>query len=195
LDNPYRYREEVTTGHDYCDWCYDPIDTVDRQRSEEAGTDDADAWACVNCIESGRVYQPPESWEGDPVEWPVKDISDQLRLAEGNVAVVLTDIQRTTDLRPRVTVDAYRSVVRIAYDSGWTTPSVRATSNPEALIETADYLKDLIVEDEGWSPWPLCPLHEIGGVQAEVRDGLAVWWCNFGHHLVARVGQLGAGNS
>lgn len=185
----------MTTDQDYCDWCYGPIDTVDRHRSDEAGTDEADAWACVNCIEAGRIYQPPDSWEGDPADWPVKDISDQLKLAEVNVEVVLADIQRTTDLRPRVTVDAFRSVVRITYANGWTTPSVRATSNPEALIETADYLKDLIVEDEGWTPWPLCPVHEIGGVEAEAHDGVVVWWCTFGNHLVAPMGQLGVADA
>lgn len=181
----------MTGAQDYCDWCYGPVRAADRERSDEAGTDAADAWACINCIESGRIYQPPESWEGDPGEWPVKDIGDQLALAQANVAVVLADIERTTELRPRVTIDAYRSVVRIAYDNGWTTPSVRATSNPDALIETADYLKELIVEDEGWLPWPLCPDHEIGGVKAEVHDGTVVWWCTFVDHLVAPVGHLG----
>ncbi len=85
--------------------------------------------------------------------------------------------------------------LRIAYDNGWTTPSVRATSNPEALIETAEYLKDLIVEDEGWTPWPLCPVHEIGAVEPEVHDGAVVWWCSFGNHLVAPVGQLGVADA
>ncbi len=185
----------MTTEQVYYDWCYGPIDAVDRQRSDDVGTDEADAWACVSCIESGRIYQPPDSWEGQPSDWPVKDISDQLKLAEANVEVVLADVQRTTDLRPRVTVDAYRSVARIAYANGWTTPSVRATSNPEALIETAEYLKDLVVEDEGWTPWPLCPVHEIGGVEAEAHDGAVVWWCSFGNHLVAPVGQLGLANA
>jgi hypothetical protein len=173
---------------DYCDWCYGPIDTVDRQRSDEAGTDQESAWACVNCIEAGRVFEAPESWEGDPANWPVKDISDQVKLAEENVEVVLADVHRTTDSRPRVVVDAYRGVVRI---SGWTTPSVTAKSNPEALVETAEFLKEQVVEEEGWSPWPVCPVHEIGGVQPEVHDGVAVWWCGFGGHLVAEVGKLG----
>jgi hypothetical protein len=181
---------DVPTDQDYCDWCYGPIDTVDRQRSEEAGTDEESTWACVNCIDSGRVFVPPEWWEGDSDNWPVKDISDQVKLARENVDVVLTDIHRTTDVRPEVLVDSFRSVVRIAYGSGFTTPSVRATANPQALVETADYLKDQVVEDV-WSPWPVCPLHEIGGVQAEVHDGVAVWWCRFADHLVAEVGQLG----
>jgi hypothetical protein len=180
----------VPAVQDYCDWCYRPIDTVDRQRSENAGTDQESAWACVDCIESGRVFEPPESWEGDPASWPVKDIRGQVKLAKENVELVLADVRRTTDIEPVVVVDAYRSVVRIAW-WGCTTPSVRARSNPEALVETADYLKDQIVEEEGWSPSPVCPIHGIGGVQPKVRDGVAIWWCSFGDHLLADVGRLG----
>ena len=180
----------VPAVQDYCDWCYSPIDTVDRQRSKDAGTDEESAWACVNCIESGRIFEPPESWEGDPVDWPVKDIADQVDLAKENVGLVVGDVRRTTDLRPEVAVDTYRSAVRIAW-RGSTTPSVRAASNPEALVETADYLKEQVVEEEGWSPWPVCPIHEIGGVQPRVRDGAAVWWCSLGDHLLAEVGKLG----
>lgn len=173
---------------DYCDWCYGPIDTVDRQQSEEAGTDCESAWACVNCIETGRVLEPPESWEGDPADWPVKDISDQVNLAQENVEVVLGDVERTTGLRPEVTIDSYMSVVRIAYSRNYSTPSVHATSNPEALAETADYLQDHVAEDL-WSPWPVCPVHDVGAY-SEVHDGAAVWWCRSASHLVAPVGQL-----
>ena len=120
----------------------------------------------------------------------MKDISEQLRLAGVNVEVVPAAVHRTTDLRPEVVVDSYRSGVRIAYRGGRTTPSIRATSNPEALVETADYLKDHVVEEK-WSPWPVCPLHEIGGVQPDVRDGVVIWWCRFGDHLVTDVGKLG----
>jgi hypothetical protein len=176
---------------EYCDWCYSPIETEDRLRSEEVGTDIESCWACLNCINAGRIYQPPESWRGDPDDWPVRDISDQVKLAKENVAVVLSDLHRMTDLRPNTTVDSFGSMVRIEYDgSGWTTPSVRAKMNPEALVETAEYLKEQVVDEER-EPWPVCPVHEIGGVQPQVHDGVAVWWCIFGGHLVAEVGKLG----
>ncbi|MHB1497254.1 MAG: hypothetical protein ACYCXN_05015 [Acidimicrobiales bacterium] len=67
----------MTTEQAYCDWRFGPVDSVGRQRSVEAGAGDQDVWACVKCIESGRLRQPPDSWDGDPADWPVKDIGSQ----------------------------------------------------------------------------------------------------------------------
>ena len=110
-------------------------------------------------------------------------------LARQNVQVVLGDIERTTGLRPTFTVDAYMNVVRIAYRQDSTTPSVFATTNPEALVETVAYLQDHVAEDI-WFPWPVCAIHDKG-LYAEVHGGEAAWWCRFGGHLVAPVGSLG----
>jgi hypothetical protein len=173
----------------HCDWCYGPIDDEDRRRSSELGIDDESAWACGYCMDLRLLLDPPEWWEGDPDNWPVKDLKDQVKLAEDNVKIVLSDVDRSIGLRPRVTVDTYRTAVRIAYDDSYTTPSVFAESNPQALAETADYLQKHVAEDI-WSPWPVCPIHDVG-VHAEVRDHAAVWWCRFGTHLVAPVGMLG----
>ena len=41
--------------------------------------------------------------------------------------------------------------MKISYDRNYKTPSVFATSNPEALAETADYLQDHVIEDM-WAP-------------------------------------------
>jgi hypothetical protein len=182
----------VGRDQDYCDWCYGPIESEDRERSRELGLDEESLFACKDCVGAGRVYSPPEGWEGTPDRWPVWDIGDHLELATDNVEVVLADVRRTTGFQPNVTVDSYMSVVRIAYGRNYTTPSVHADSNPEALAETADYLQDHVVEDL-WSPWPVCPVHDVG-VYSEVHDGAAVWWCRSGSHLVAPVGQLGVPN-
>lgn len=183
------YRVNVPREHDYCDWCNGPIQDEDRERSVELGLDEESLLVCNACENSGRVYSPPEGWEGEPDDWPVRNIGDQLDLARANVEVVLGDVHRTVGLQPNVTVDSYMSVVRIAYGPNYKTPSVHATSNPNALSETADYLQDHVIEDL-WTPWPVCPVHDVG-VYSEVRQDAAVWWCRAGAHLVAPVGQLG----
>jgi hypothetical protein len=96
----------------HCDWCYGPIDDEDRRRSSELGIDDESAWACGNCMDLRLLLDPPEWWEGDPDNWPVKDLKDQVKLAEDNVKIVLSDVDRSIGLRPRVTVDTYRTAVR-----------------------------------------------------------------------------------
>jgi hypothetical protein len=87
----------VLVEQDYCDWCYGSIDTVDRHLFEDVGVSDESTWACSNCIESGRIFRPPDGWERDLADWPVKDISDHLSLAKKNVEVVLSDVHRTTE--------------------------------------------------------------------------------------------------
>jgi hypothetical protein len=178
-----------------CDWCYGPIDSEDRNRSRELGIDAESLWACISCIDAGRVFEPPEFWDGGREDWPVEDIRDQIELAEKNVEVVLDDIDRSTGIRPRVTVDAYMNGVRIAYHGdSTTTPAVSAHSNPDALAETAEYLQDHIIGDIGADGpstlWPICPIHDRL-LHAEVHDGTAVWWCHPGNHLAALVGELG----
>jgi hypothetical protein len=183
----HRYGGEVAREQDYCDWCYGPIESDDRERSRELGLDEESLFACGDCVSVGRVYSPPEGWEGTRDRWPVRDISDQLELARENVEVVLADLHRTTGIQPNVTVDSYVSAVRIAYGTSYTTPSVQTDSNPHALAETADYLQDHVTEDL-WSPWPVCPVHDVG-VYAKVHDGAAVWWCRSKSHVVATVGR------
>jgi hypothetical protein len=111
-----------------------------------------------------------------------------IKLTRENVDFVRVDVERTTTLRPGITVDDYRGVVRITYDSSYTTPSLSAWQNPEALAETADYLQDHVVDDLR-RPWPVCLAHDKG-VYAEVHDGRALWWCRYGGHPVAQVGHL-----
>jgi hypothetical protein len=128
------------------------------------------------------------------VEPDDRSISEQVEQAKQNVGVVMLDIARTTRLRPEIHVDAFEgAVVRITYGSGFKTPSVFASHNPEALAESADYLQEHVSEDL-WSPWPTCGVHDKG-VYAEVHDGVAVWWCRFGNHLLAEVGRLGLSGS
>lgn len=51
----------------YCDWCYGTLTEEDRQRSRSLDFDKIDTWACVRCIDSGRIADRPGGWEA---EWP-----------------------------------------------------------------------------------------------------------------------------
>ena len=53
-----------------CDWCYGQLDDESRQRSRGLGLDVELSWACSNCLDLGRVTDPPDGWEGDPATWP-----------------------------------------------------------------------------------------------------------------------------
>jgi hypothetical protein len=115
-------------------------------------------------------------------------VVDQVRLAAENVAIVMPDIERSSGLRPIVAVDNYMSLVRISFNGGYTTPSVWAWENPEALVEVADYLQEQMMNDAG--VWPSCPAH-TQVLLPEVHGDAAVWWCRTGDHTVARIGDLG----
>jgi hypothetical protein len=202
----------MAVSQDYCDWCYGELDSDGRRLSKELGLDEYSTWACRACISVGRVENPPDWWDesqywpveliraggipdwwdGHPNDWPTARIQilERVALGRANVEIVRGDIMRTTSQNPDIEVDSYMDGVRIAFNGGYTTPSVFADANPQALAETADYLQAQLTDDMG-AVWPLCFVHEVG-VHAEVHDGVAVWWCRVGDHLRAPVGELGA---
>jgi hypothetical protein len=116
-------------------------------------------------------------------------VLDQINLATEKVAVVMPDIERTSGLRPVVEVDDYEGGVGISFNGSYTTPSVWAWVNPDALAEVADYLQEHVMDALN-AVWPACPDHAFG-LHAEVKMGEAAWWCAPGGHPVALVGQLG----
>ena len=122
-----------------------------------------------------------------------------LDLATTSVEKVLEDVERTTHIRPTVTVDAPDDTLRIEYhsnedgSSGCTMPSLFAFDTAEALAEVADCLQEYVMEDL-FGAWPTCSEHDLGGVHPEVRLGMAVWWCRTGDHSVASIGSLGLGD-
>ena len=120
-------------------------------------------------------------------------VLDQLALAEANVAIVMSDIERTTDLRPKVVVNDLDEAVCISFNGNFTSPSVMAWDNPEALAEVAGYLQEHVMEAL-WRTWPECPDHDFG-LSPQVKKGGAVWWCRPREHAVAVVGHLGEANT
>lgn len=114
-------------------------------------------------------------------------VQDQVRLAAANVSIVMPDIERTSELRPTVDVDDYFNSVRITVNGNYTTPSLWAWENPEALAQVAGYLPEQMI-DSGL--WPLCPQHSQVLIP-EVHGDTATWWCRTREHAVARIGELG----
>jgi hypothetical protein len=122
----------------------------------------------------------------------VKDalLAYQLALAEEAVAAAVHDLQHATSLRPSVSVEDHDGCgVRIVIDSGYTAPSMWALDRPAAFAEVADYFQEQL-DQSGAGAWPVCDRHDLG-LHAEVRDGVAVWWCRKFQHPVAPVGGLG----
>jgi hypothetical protein len=58
----------------------------------------------------------------------------------------------------------------------------------ELLVEVADFMQDQVIEDLH-SPWPVCRVHDKGGY-AQFVDRRPVWFCRFGSHTIAAIGQL-----
>jgi hypothetical protein len=168
-----------------------------------SATDDFDSWVETLAIDLGttrsgttsdrflatwlrRLYDQHGPVAFDRVEEAF--VADQVQLTTRNVAVVLTDIERTTDLRPGIVVDRYHNGVRVAVDGSFTTPSVTEWANPEALADLAGYLQEHVAEAL-WRAWPVCPEHDMG-LWPEVHGDAAVWWCRYRGHPAAPVGQL-----
>src|SRR5258708_34593126 len=113
----------------------------------------------------------------------------QIALANDAAAAVLDDLDRTTALQPVVVVEGHDgSGVRISINGGYEAPSMWELGRPEAFAEVADYFQDQLWSEVGC--WPVCEQHDIG-LHGEVHDGVAVWWCRFGKHALARIGELG----
>src|SRR3954471_17353719 len=120
----------------------------------------------------------------------------ELELAERAVPLVLADIQRTTNLRPRIevrTLDIGGSwgerglalVTAVTFDGSYTTIPL-AMRMPEIICDVADNLRDHVV-DELWTVWPVCPFDGLG-LDPRVVRGDAVWYCRVGDHIAGLIG-------
>jgi hypothetical protein len=113
----------------------------------------------------------------------------QMELANDASVTVLDDVHRTTALRPVIVVEDNDGFgVRISVNGGYTAPSMWELDRPQAFAEVADYIQGELASELGC--WPVCERHNLG-LHAEVRDGIAVWWCRRMQHSVAPVGSLG----
>lgn len=69
---------------DHCDWCFGALSEPARARSRWLGLASEDAWACSECLGTGRYRFPPEFWIGREDEWLANDefvLSDDDRTA------------------------------------------------------------------------------------------------------------------
>jgi len=118
-----------------------------------------------------------------------------LELVENAVIVVLSDVQRTTTLRPRVEVFTPRmnavDEIAVSYDRAYQTGIDWPPDEIGVLVTLTDYLRDFVVED-AWQAWPLCPHHGLALYPENYKDQ-AVWTCRKHDHTVAPIGDLPAG--
>ena len=111
----------------------------------------------------------------------------QRELAQWASDAVVKDLVYATGMRPDVTVDLWQDGwIRIIIDRGYTAPSMTARSEPDALVEVADYFQEQVDS----LCWPTCPQHAVG-LHAEVWNFSPVWRCHVGDHAVALIGRLG----
>jgi hypothetical protein len=66
--------------------------------------------------------------------------------------------------------------------------TLMGVTREELLVEVADFMQDEVIEDLD-SPWPVCHMHDKGGY-AQLVDRQPVWYCRFGSHTIAAIGQL-----
>jgi hypothetical protein len=123
-------------------------------------------------------------------EWQEQVRAVQLDSAREAVALVGSDIVASTSLAPpswEFRIEDAGSV-RVAYFSHFATTPLIGINREDVVVEVADFIQDEVIEDLH-SPWPVCPDHETG-TYAQIVDGEAVWYCRFGGHAVAAIGQL-----
>jgi hypothetical protein len=99
------------------------------------------------------------------------------------------DLLRTTPLQPRVTVDYTDDYgLRISINGGSTTPALLGlVERPDVFAEVGTYFQEHLSQELG--SWPLCEEHDTG-LHAEVHEGVALWWCRYGNHAFAQIGEL-----
>lgn len=56
-----------------------------------------------------------------------------------------------------------------------------------ALATVADNAQGAVMHSIN-AAWPVCSVHSMG-VHAKIHDGVAVWWCRPGGHVVKAIGQ------
>lgn len=112
----------------------------------------------------------------------------QLALARDAAAALARDLHHTTVLRPEVVVDLWsEGWIRISINGGYTTPSMDAMDRCNAYVEVADYFQGKLAQRTGM--WPECRTHDAGA-HAEAHEGVGVWWCRRGQHVIAPIGEL-----
>jgi len=167
------------------DW----VETLDIDLGEGSGEEDSRRRRAVLMRWLKSLYDSQGPLSKDLVE--IAFVLDQISRAQDNSAVVLRDIERSGRRCPTIEVDDYCNAVRISIDGSYTTPSVWEWENPEALVETAAYIQEQLMDED---VWPECPIHGQY-LRPEARGGTAVWWCVTGDHPVAPVGELGTAST
>lgn len=113
----------------------------------------------------------------------------QVALARVAVGLVGHDIATTTGQEaPPFEYRDDDAGVRLAYWGRFATTTLSALSQPEMTVDVADFMQDGVIEDVHGA-WPVCPIHNKGGY-AQLVDRQPMWFCRFGSHTIAAIGQL-----
>lgn len=115
---------------------------------------------------------------GSAPAWYVEELAAQRQreLVAELVPVVLDQAEAALGHRPEMRVDGNT----VGHDQVW------AVTRALALVWIADAAQSLIASRDR-VVWPVCPQHRVGQ-HPELRDGIAVWVCRTGDHVVDRIG-------
>jgi hypothetical protein len=94
----------------YCDWCYSTLTDEDRRRSRVLGFDQIQTWACARCIDTNRIAEPPDGWEG---LWPAEP---ELEQALEDALNAWQNYSASPD--PKSLADRFGRAVRLATERG-----------------------------------------------------------------------------
>ncbi|MEU6156092.1 hypothetical protein ABZ816_39550 [Actinosynnema sp. NPDC047251] len=115
---------------------------------------------------------------GSAPAWYVEELAAQRRqeLVAELVPLVLDQAEAALGHRPEMPAEDNT----VGHDQVW------AVAREPALVSIADAVQSLIASRDS-VVWPVCPQHRVGQ-HPELRDGIAVWVCQAGGHLVDRIG-------
>jgi hypothetical protein len=173
-----------------------------------AGGDDSEFDEWFDATFEPRGDEPPparvdalRSWArrlfttSGPVERDVVAVAyqfDQLAAVESALAMVIDDLSVVSPRVPTTEVDAYDLGARITVDGGFSEPSIHV-QHPfdvsEAAVEIVEYIRERMSQDETVS-FPVCSRHEHFYLYPIIENGIGVWRCNRGDHVVAPIGHL-----
>ncbi|MBM7774276.1 hypothetical protein JOD54_004480 [Actinokineospora baliensis] len=115
---------------------------------------------------------------GSAPAWYVEELAGQRRreLVAELVPVVLDQAESALGHRPEMIVAGNT----VGHEQVW------AVTREPALVAIADAVQSLIASRDR-VVWPVCPRHLVGQ-HPELREGLAVWVCRAGDHVVNQIG-------
>lgn len=155
-------------------------------REDEAFDAEVDRLGAEAIAELRRVYAEDGLLFGDDLRRRL--LALRFAHAESALRLVLSDFPATVDwaVTPTVSMNALvyaRGPGVIVH--GW---EVLGIGFQDTLIEIAANIQADYI-DEFFHVWPSCSSHRLG-LKPDMRNGVGVWMCGSGPHVVARIGKI-----